>query len=193
MKFQILPLLVLSAASFAFGQDTTSDAPKPQQRLDLFEGSLYGVEPFLDAALLLSAENYEAILAAKSAYRSNPELSEAKAAVASASGEEKTALNQKRKAVQKAAQDVFTAAVGANLSAEGKTLLESLNLQAKEQKKRALKDAGLAGLTEHDPQFEEVKKKASELERQYLVEVIAATLSEPQKSAIQNARSEQAP
>ncbi len=194
MKLLIFPLIFFTASYCAFGQSsTTSDIAGPPQRLELFEISLYNVEPFLDSALELSDDKFDIILSARAAYRSDPALSEAKAAVASASAEERTALNQKRKEIQKAALAVYTAVVDANLSPEAKTLVEFLNAHAKEQRKLALKDSGISGLTEHDPQFEETKKKASELERQYLAEVIASTLSESQKTAIRNARGEDAP
>lgn len=196
MKFPILPLLLLSSASCVFGQMSAvpaAPAPKPPSKLDLFDGSLYAAEPFLDSALLLSKEQYDAILAAQASFKSDPKVSAAKKAESSAAGEGKGVAKQSRREVENAARAVLAGVLNANLTEEAKTLVESLNRYAKEQKKRATNDAGLSGLTKLDPQYEELKKKAGELERQYLKEMLASTLTQPQKAAIENARGQKPP
>ena len=188
----------------ASGQDagpTPPPPPKPQStpkvqrppQLELFDSSLYSAEPFLDSALQLTKEQFDAILAANSAHKSNPAVKAAKAAEAAASGGNKEDAYQAKKAAERANDDARKAARDANLTEDLKTLIETLNQRAKVEKQNANSEAGLKGLSKLDPHYEETKKKCEELEREYLLAAISQSLSGQQQAAVEKARSQQRP
>lgn len=192
-KAIILTLLLTACATLASGQDATptpqaTPNPKSVPNLNLFDRALYNAEPFLDAALELPKEKFDALVAATQAHRSNPAVQSARKAEAAAPGDRKVRARQATQDAVRASDEVRKAVFAANLTEESMELIKTLNREAYAAKRRASSDAGFIGLTREDPQFDEIKKNYAELEKSYLQEIISSNLSETQKAAIEKAR-----
>lgn len=199
-KLLIFSLLLASLIPVAFGQDASpgsSPVPentqkvKPPPGLSLFDSAVYRAEPFIDFALELTKEQYDAILAAHQAHKVNPRVKAARAAESAASGKDKATAKQAKKDAERENDAARRAAINTILTPEMQTLIKQLNDAAKSAQKAGSNEAGLKNLSKEDPQYEEFKKLGQKIEREKLLESISVNLSDAQKAAIEQAKNPQ--